>query len=133
MVAGISTIAVCPGRLVSVAVMVSGTLAVVVAGGGFVISVVVTAAGTSVAEIAAMGLMALVVVIADNQTAHMQTCPYPVLDGRKSLPEDIGQWVKLFYTDGPTSDTLARTAREIYDGQGCARILDEISALTVPA
>jgi UDP-2,4-diacetamido-2,4,6-trideoxy-beta-L-altropyranose hydrolase len=95
--------------------------------------VVVTAAGTSVNEVAAIGLMGLAVVVAENQMAAMDTCAFPVLDGRTSLPDDLGHWVRQFYDDTHTREAMARAAHDIVDGQGCKRILEELNSHRVVA
>jgi UDP-2,4-diacetamido-2,4,6-trideoxy-beta-L-altropyranose hydrolase len=92
---------------------------------------VVTAAGTSVSEIAAMGLMAISVVVVENQMASMSACPFPVLDGRITLPADLGEWVSNFYEDTNTRECMARAAHEIIDGEGCKRILEELKSQSV--
>ena len=97
----------------------------VLAGSGLV----VTAAGGSVGEIAAMGLMALVVVVADNQVSAFESCPYPVLDGRRVLPPDLGALAAGYVADAARSGTLAARAQALVDGRGSARIIERLCTL----
>ncbi len=87
-------------------------------------ALVITAAGGSVGEIAAMGLPALVLVVYDNQKAALAACPYPVIDARAGLPDDLGARVAAMMAD---PDERARNAAHAYalvDGRGPQRILE---------
>lgn len=87
-------------------------------------ALVVTAAGGSVAEIAAVGLPALVLVVYDNQAAILDACPYPVIDVRTGLPDDLGARVTGMLADKRGLVDMAARAHASYDGRGTARILD---------
>ena len=85
---------------------------------------VVTAAGGSVGEVAAMGLPALALVVVDNQVAALKACPYPVIDARHGLPEDLGARVRALMDEPELRQTLATAAHELIDGQGARRIVE---------
>lgn len=85
---------------------------------------VVTAAGGSVGEVAAMGLPALVLVVYDNQAAALSACPYPVIDARQGLPDDLGASVKALLADPAALSANASRAHAIVDGLGARRILE---------
>lgn len=87
---------------------------------------VITAAGGSVGEIAAMGLPALVLVVYDNQKAALAACPYPVIDVRAGLPDDLGARVAAVMADPVALHENAAHAHAIVDGQGPRRILEAL-------
>lgn len=87
---------------------------------------VITAAGGSVGEIAAMGLPALVLVAYDNQVAALKASPYPVIDARAGLPEDLGQRVKALILDKAKRAKIARDANKLVDGHGPHRVLEAL-------
>jgi UDP-2,4-diacetamido-2,4,6-trideoxy-beta-L-altropyranose hydrolase len=87
-------------------------------------SLVVTAAGGSVGEMAAMGLPALALVVYDNQAAALEQCPYPVVDIRQGLPDDLGRRAKAFYDDPALCAEIARSAHALVDGKGAARVVE---------
>ncbi len=88
---------------------------------------VVTAAGGSVGEVAAMGLPALALVVVDNQIAALKACPYPVMDARHGLPEDLGARVRALMDDPPRRASLSASAHALIDGQGAARIVEAMT------
>lgn len=90
-------------------------------------SLVITAAGGSVGEVAAMGLTALVLVAYDNQKAALEACPYPVIDVREGLPEDLGGRVVKMLTDKVLCQQIAARAHAVVDGKGPARILEAMT------
>ncbi len=85
---------------------------------------VITAAGGSVGEVAAMGLPALVLVVYDNQAAALKACPYPVIDARSGLPEDLGARVKALMDDAARRTAMALKAQTEVDGRGAERIVE---------
>jgi UDP-2,4-diacetamido-2,4,6-trideoxy-beta-L-altropyranose hydrolase len=85
---------------------------------------VVTAAGGSVGEVASMGLPALVLVVYDNQAAALSACPYPVLDARAGLPEDLGAQVKALLANPVVLRANAERAHALVDGEGPRRIIE---------
>jgi UDP-2,4-diacetamido-2,4,6-trideoxy-beta-L-altropyranose hydrolase len=85
---------------------------------------VVTAAGGSVGEVAAMGLPALVLVVYDNQAAALSACPYPVIDARQGLPDDLGARVKALLADPAALRANAERAHTLVDGLGARRIIE---------
>lgn len=85
---------------------------------------VVTAAGGSVLETAAMGLPALVLVAYDNQQPWLEACPYPVIDIRQGLPDDLGARVASLMADPENLKSSGRAARAIVDGRGAKRIIE---------
>lgn len=85
---------------------------------------VVTAAGGSVGEIAAMGLAGLVLVVYDNQAAALSACPYPVIDARPGLPDDLGARVKALLADPAALRANAECAHALVDGEGPRRIIE---------
>jgi UDP-2,4-diacetamido-2,4,6-trideoxy-beta-L-altropyranose hydrolase len=85
---------------------------------------VITAAGGSVGEVAAIGLPALVLVVYDNQAAALKACPYPVIDARSGLPEDLGARVKALMDDAAGRAAMALRARAVVDGRGPERIVE---------
>lgn len=85
---------------------------------------VVTAAGGSVGEVAAMGLPALVLVVYDNQKAALTACPFPVIDMRTGLPDDLAARVADLLADDDRRHLIATRAHEIVDGRGVGRILE---------
>lgn len=85
---------------------------------------VVTAAGGSVGEVAAMGLAGLVLVAYDNQAAALSACPYPVIDARKGLPDDLGAQVKALLADAAALRANAECAHAIVDGLGARRVIE---------
>ena len=98
------------------------SVAKVLAGGALVI----TAAGGSVGEVAAMGLPALVLVVYDNQAAALKACPYPVIDARAGLPDDLGARVKALLDDPARLAEIARKAHAMVDGEGPRRIVESL-------
>jgi len=87
-------------------------------------ALVITAAGGSVGEVAALGLPALVLVVYDNQAAALRACPFPVIDARGGLPEDLGARVKALMDDPEQRAGIARKAHAIVDGLGPKRIVE---------
>jgi UDP-2,4-diacetamido-2,4,6-trideoxy-beta-L-altropyranose hydrolase len=87
-------------------------------------ALVITAAGGSVGEVAAMGLPALVLVVYDNQAAALKACPYPVIDARTGLPDNLGARVKALMDDSAQSAEIARKAHAVVDGHGAKRIVE---------
>ncbi len=85
---------------------------------------VVTAAGGTIGEVAAMGLPALVLVVYDNQMAALKACPFPAIDARAGLPDDLGERVRALVDDPARRTEIAAHAHAIVDGQGPARILE---------
>jgi len=85
---------------------------------------VITAAGGSVGEVAAMGLPALVLVVYDNQAAALKACPFPVIDARKGLPDDLGARVKALIDNPATRAEIAAKAHAVVDGLGPKRIVE---------
>ena len=85
---------------------------------------VVTAAGGSVGEVAAMRLPALVLVAYDNQAAALQACPYPIIDVRQGLPDDLEAQVKALFDDTARRKAIAAAAHKIVDGKGAKRIVE---------
>jgi UDP-2,4-diacetamido-2,4,6-trideoxy-beta-L-altropyranose hydrolase len=85
---------------------------------------VITAAGGSVGEVAAMGLPALVLVVYDNQAAALKACPYPVIDARTGLPEDLGPRVKALMDDVAGRAAMALKGQAVVDGRGAERIVE---------
>ncbi|HTM80318.1 UDP-2,4-diacetamido-2,4,6-trideoxy-beta-L-altropyranose hydrolase [Asticcacaulis sp.] len=85
---------------------------------------VITAAGGSVGEVAAMGLPALVLVVYDNQAAALKACPYPAIDARTGLPEDLGVRVKALMDDAAGRAAMALKAQAVVDGRGAERIVE---------
>jgi UDP-2,4-diacetamido-2,4,6-trideoxy-beta-L-altropyranose hydrolase len=89
-------------------------------------ALVITAAGGSVGEVAAMGLPALVLVVYDNQAAALKACPYPVIDARAGLPDDLGAQVKALLDDPARLTDIARKAHAVVDGEGPRRIVEAL-------
>ena len=89
-------------------------------------TLVITAAGGSVGEVAAMGLSALVLVVYDNQAAALKACPYPVIDARAGLPDDLGARVKTLLDDPARLADIARKAHAMVDGEGPRRIVESL-------
>ncbi|CAL4869060.1 UDP-N-acetylglucosamine--N-acetylmuramyl-(pentapeptide) pyrophosphoryl-undecaprenol N-acetylglucosamine transferase [Asticcacaulis sp. MM231] len=89
-------------------------------------ALVITAAGGSVGEVAAMGLPALVLVVYDNQAAALKACPYPVIDARAGLPDDLGAQVKALLDDPARLAEIARNAHAVVDGEGPRRIVEAL-------
>ena len=89
-------------------------------------ALVITAAGGSVGEVAAMGLPALVLVVYDNQAAALKACPYPVIDARAGLPDDLGAQVKALLDDPARLTEIARKAHAVVDGDGPRRIVEAL-------
>jgi UDP-2,4-diacetamido-2,4,6-trideoxy-beta-L-altropyranose hydrolase len=87
-------------------------------------ALVITAAGGSVGEVAAMGLAALVLVVYDNQAAALKACPYPVIDARAGLPEDLGAQVRALLDNPVRLADIGRTAHAVVDGEGPRRIVE---------
>ena len=87
-------------------------------------ALVITAAGGSVGEVAAMGLPALVLVVYDNQVAALKACPFPVIDARAGLPDDLGAQVKALMDDPALRADIARKAHAVVDGLGPMRIVE---------
>ncbi|CAM3325251.1 UDP-2,4-diacetamido-2,4,6-trideoxy-beta-L-altropyranose hydrolase [Asticcacaulis taihuensis] len=85
---------------------------------------VITAAGGSVGEVAAMGLPALVLVVYDNQAAALKACPFPVIDARKGLPDDLGARVKALIDNPAARTEIAAKAHAVVDGFGPKRIVE---------
>jgi len=85
---------------------------------------VITAAGGSVGEIAAMGLPALVLVVYDNQVAALKACPFPVIDARAGLPDDLGARIKTLMGDPDERQKIAASAHAVVDGKGPQRIVE---------
>lgn len=85
---------------------------------------VITAAGGSIGEVAAMGLAALVLVVYDNQAAALKACPYPVIDARTGLPQDLGARVRALMDDAAGRAANARKAQAVVDGRGAERIVE---------
>lgn len=92
-------------------------------------ALVVTAAGGSVGEMAAMGLPALALVIYDNQSAALEQCPYPVIDIRKGLPDDLGVRARALYDDPALRACIARSAHALVDGKGAARVVEVMKSV----
>lgn len=89
-------------------------------------SLVVTAAGGSVGEMAAMGVPALALVIYDNQVAALAQCPFPVIDIRQGLPDDLGGRAKALYDDPVRRAEIARSAHALVDGGGTKRVVEAL-------
>jgi UDP-2,4-diacetamido-2,4,6-trideoxy-beta-L-altropyranose hydrolase len=87
-------------------------------------SLVITAAGGSVGEVAAMGRAALVLVVYDNQAAALKACPFPVIDARNGLPDDMGARAKALMDNPLQRSDIARKAHATVDGQGTRRIVE---------
>ncbi len=87
-------------------------------------ALVITAAGGSVGEVAAMGLPALVLVVYDNQAAALKACPFPVMDARNGLPDDLGIRVKALMDDALMRAEIAQKAHAAVDGLGPKRIVE---------
>lgn len=87
-------------------------------------SLVVTAAGGSIGEVAAMALPALVLVVYDNQAAALQSCPFPVIDVRKGLPDDLETAVAALFDDPEGLAEIAAHGHAIVDGKGAQRIVE---------
>jgi UDP-2,4-diacetamido-2,4,6-trideoxy-beta-L-altropyranose hydrolase len=85
---------------------------------------VVTAAGGSVGEVAAMALPALVLVVYDNQAAALQSCPFPVIDVRDGLPDDLEVLVDALLSDPEGLHEIAVRGHSIVDGKGAQRIVE---------
>ena len=85
---------------------------------------VLTAAGGSVGEMAAMGLAALVLVLYDNQKAALAQCPFPVIDARDALPDDLGARARALIDDPAKRQAIAASAHKIVDGKGAQRIVE---------
>ena len=85
---------------------------------------VVTAAGGSVGEVAAMGLPALVLVVYDNQSAALQSCPFPVIDVRHGLPDDLEVLVDAMLSDPEGLHEIAMRGHAVVDGKGAQRIVE---------
>jgi UDP-2,4-diacetamido-2,4,6-trideoxy-beta-L-altropyranose hydrolase len=85
---------------------------------------VITAAGGSVGEMAAMGLPALALVVYDNQAAALQQCPYPVIDIRQGLPDDLGAQARALYDNLGARTEMARSAHALVDGKGAWRVVE---------
>ncbi len=98
------------------------SVAAVLAGAGLVI----TAAGGSVGEMAAMGVPALALVVYDNQASALEQCPYPVIDIRQGLPDDLGLQAKALYDDPARRDGIARSAHLLVDGKGAWRVVEAL-------
>ncbi len=90
-------------------------------------ALVITAAGGSVGEVAAMGLPALVLVAYDNQKAALEACPYPVIDVREGLPDELGGRVAQLLANTPLCREIAARAHGIVDGKGPSRIVEAMS------
>ena len=86
-------------------------------------SLVVTAAGGSVGELAAMALPALVLVVYDNQAAFLQACPFPAIDVREGLPDDLETRVGAMMDDAQGLKDNAARAHARIDGHGAQRIV----------
>lgn len=86
-------------------------------------SLVVTAAGGSVGELAAMALPALVLVVYDNQAAFLRACPFPALDVREGLPDDLEALVGAMMDDAQGLKDIAAHAHARVDGRGAQRIV----------
>jgi UDP-2,4-diacetamido-2,4,6-trideoxy-beta-L-altropyranose hydrolase len=89
-------------------------------------ALVITAAGGSVGEVAAMGLPALVLVVYDNQAAALKACPYPVIDARAGLPDNLGAQVKALLDNPARLAEIARKAHAVVDGGGPRRIVETL-------
>ena len=89
-------------------------------------ALIVTAAGGSVGEVAAMGLPALVLVVYDNQAAALAACPYPVLDARGGLPDDLGARIKTLLADPAGLRANAGRAHAKVDGWGPKRLIEAL-------
>ena len=87
-------------------------------------ALVITAAGGSIGEVAAMGLPALVLVAYDNQAAALKACPFPVVDVRAGLPDNLGARVKALLADPARLAEIARQAHAVVDGLGPERIVE---------
>ena len=87
-------------------------------------ALVITAAGGSVGEVAAMGLAALVLVVYDNQAAALKACPFPVIDARSGLPEDLGARVRMLIDEPAHLLEIAHKAHAVVDGLGPKRIIE---------
>lgn len=85
---------------------------------------VITAAGGSVGEVAAMGLPALVLVVYDNQAAALKACPFPVIDVRNGLPDDLGTQVRALMDNSSRRNEIARSAHAVVDGLGPKRVVE---------
>lgn len=87
-------------------------------------ALVITAAGGSIGEVAAIGLPALVLVVYDNQAAVLKACPFPVVDARKGLPDDLGARVAELMNDPDRRSEIAQKAHAVVDGLGPERIVE---------
>lgn len=89
------------------------------------VDVVVTAAGGSIGELCALRQMAIVLVVVDNQAGALQSCPYPVVDARRELPEcALVRHVAEVLDRPATRQRIADAAHALVDGHGCQRILN---------
>jgi UDP-2,4-diacetamido-2,4,6-trideoxy-beta-L-altropyranose hydrolase len=89
-------------------------------------ALVVAAAGGSVNELAALGVPALALVVYDNQATWLDACPFPVVDARKGIPEDLAAGIAALMADSARRRAIAETAHGIVDGQGVFRILEHL-------
>ncbi len=87
-------------------------------------TLVVTAAGGSVGEVAAMALPALVLVVYDNQSAALRSCPFPVIDVRHGLPDDLEVLVDAMLSDPEGLQEIAMRGHAVVDGKGAQRIVE---------
>lgn len=87
-------------------------------------TLVVTAAGGSVGEVAAMALPAVVLVVYDNQAAALQACPFPVIDVRKGLPDDLEAVVTALLDTPGELKAIAMRGHAVVDGKGAQRIVE---------
>ena len=87
-------------------------------------ALVITAAGGSMGEVAAMGLPALVLVAYDNQAAVLKACPFPVIDVRAGLPDNLGARVKALVADPARLAAITHQAHAVVDGLGPERIVE---------
>lgn len=87
-------------------------------------TLVVTAAGGSVGEVAAMALPALVLVVYDNQSAALKACPFPVIDVRRGLPDDLEASVAALLDNEEGLKAIAARGHAVVDGKGAQRIVE---------
>ncbi len=91
----------------------------------------VTAGGTTCWEAAFLGLPSLVVVLADNQRLvgqGLQEAEAAVNLGWHDQiePEEAARTLKALLTSAPRRASLSGKGRELVDGQGCTRVLQEM-------
>ncbi|NBS89081.1 UDP-2,4-diacetamido-2,4,6-trideoxy-beta-L-altropyranose hydrolase [bacterium] len=90
---------------------------------------VVSAAGGSIGELCAIGQMAVALVVVDNQIGAFKNCPYPTLDCRNGLVNELVPTVIKALEASDENFQIRRNAQTLVDGNGCQRILQEMLQL----